>query len=227
MTNIKLTYHKGTDISNRREACNRKTQSSTWKKAMTDEIYNAIRGKERKDASSIILEHIDKNYGTVDMEKYEMQLSLSLEKNKDVYIKKMETLTKQPFLYDEITCYLTTLARCPYNREKGLIRLWYKAQDPVRVFLHEILHFQFHQRYRDNPKVKLLSKEQFEDLKESLTFLLNIEFKEYIEFPDYGYPQHQELRKQLEDYRLSQPENERDFEKLIDYGCDLLSSGEK
>ena len=62
--------------------------------------------------------------------------------------------------------------------------MYYKAKDPVRIFLHETLHFQFHWRYSNNPKVELLSKKQFDDLKESLTFLLNYEFKEFIEFSD-------------------------------------------
>ncbi|MEI6672229.1 MAG: hypothetical protein WCL02_02460 [bacterium] len=100
--------------------------------------------------------------------------------------------------------------------------MWYKAKDPVRVFLHETLHFQFHWRWRNHPKVKLLSEEQFSDFKESLTFLLNHEFKSFIECPDNGYPQHKELRNQLENYRISQPEEQRDFEKLIEYGCDIL-----
>ena len=52
------------------------------------------------------------------MKKYEEALSLALEKNKDVYIKKMEILTKHPIPYDEIICYITTLPRCPYHWQK-------------------------------------------------------------------------------------------------------------
>jgi hypothetical protein len=97
--------------------------------------------------------------------------------------------------------------------------MYYKAKDPVRIFLHETLHFQFHWRYSNNPKVKSLSKNQFDNLKESLTFLLNYEFKEFIEFSDKWYPEHQELRKKLEEYRVH---SNKDFEKLIEYWCDIL-----
>lgn len=222
MTDIQLTYHKETDANNRWEACNRNTHSDWRKREMTDELYTAISWKERKAVLNIILHHIDQEFWSVDMKKYEYQLSEALEKNKEQYLKKMEQLTKHPIPYNEIICYLTTLPRCPYHWKKWLIWMWYKAKDPVRVFLHETLHFQFHWRWRNHPKVKLLSEENFSDFKESLTFLLNHEFKEFIESPDNGYPQHKELRKQLEDYRTSQPEEQRDFEKLIDYGCDIL-----
>ena len=69
---------------------------------------------------------------------------------------------------------------------------------------------------------KLHDEKKFEDLKESLTFLLNYIFKDSIEWYDAWYPQHQELRKKLEDYRVSQPADQRDFEKLIEYWCDIL-----
>jgi hypothetical protein len=52
------------------------------------------------------------------MKKYEEHLTLALEKDKEIYLKKMEALTKHPFSYDEITCYITTLPRCPYHRQK-------------------------------------------------------------------------------------------------------------
>ena len=54
------------------------------------------------------------------MKAYEQHLAKSLEKNKEKYFKKMEELTKHPLPYKEITCYLTTLPRCPYKWEYDL-----------------------------------------------------------------------------------------------------------
>ena len=51
------------------------------------------------------------------MKAYEQHHDKSLEKNKEKYFKKMEELTKHPLPYKEITCYLTTLPRCPYKWE--------------------------------------------------------------------------------------------------------------
>ena len=52
------------------------------------------------------------------MKTYEQHLSKSLEKDKEQYLKKMEELTKHPIPYEQIICYLTTLPRCPYHRQK-------------------------------------------------------------------------------------------------------------
>ena len=221
-TTIQLQYHKETDANNRWEACNLHSYSDARKKSMTNELYDAILWKEREDVLDIILHHLDKEFWSTDMAWYEQHIIKALEKDKEEYIKKMEQLTKHQLPYDKITCYLTTLPRCPYNWEKWQIRIYYKVDNPVWILLHEMLHFQFFWRYRNHPKVKLLSKEQFGDLKESLTFLLNHEFKNFIEYPDVWYKQHKDLRKHLEEYRISQPENQRDFEKLVEYGCDML-----
>lgn len=222
-TTIKLQYHKETDADNRWCACNKNTHSTWRKKAMTNDLYTTILWKEKEDVLDIILKHIDKEFWTLDMNKYEQHLAEALEKDKEKYLKKMEQLTKHPLPYKQITCYLTTLPRCPYKWETWSIWMYYKAKNPVWVLLHETLHFQFHRRYRNNPKVKLLSHEQFEDLKESLTFLLNHEFKEFIECLDTGYEMHKELRKKLENYRVH---SDKDFEKLIEYWCDILLRNE-
>jgi hypothetical protein len=55
----------------------------------------------------------------------------------------------------------------------------------LNIVAHEILHFQFHTYYSDYPKVKLLDPEQYYLLKESLTFLLNHEFKDILKEKDY------------------------------------------
>jgi hypothetical protein len=48
-------------------------------------------------------------------------------------------------------------------------------------------------------------------------FLLNYEFPGMT---DGWYPQHKELRKKFEEYRIH---SDKDFDKLVDYWCDLLS----
>lgn len=221
-TSIELLYHKETDADNRWCACNKNSYSMWWKKNMTEDLYTTILWQGKEEVLDIILDHIEQEFWHIDMTKKERHFAEALNKEKERYLKKMEQLTQHSIPYPQITCFLTTLPRCPYNWEKWQIRIYYKADNPVGIFLHETLHFQFHWRYRNHPKVQLLSQEQFWELKESLTFLLNHEFKEYIEYPDKWYPQHQELRNKLETYRISQPEDQRDFEQLIGYGCDIL-----
>jgi hypothetical protein len=64
-----------------------------------------------------------------------------------------------------------------------------------------------------------LTPKQFNDLKESLTFLLNHEF-EWIDMrEDIWYEDHQQIRKALEEYRLNSDKN---FDDLIAFGCDYM-----
>jgi membrane protein CcdC involved in cytochrome C biogenesis len=135
---------------------------------------------------------------------------------------KMEKLTNHPIYRNDFTILLSSLNRWDYKYETWSNRHYIKKSDTILFFLHELLHFQTIYYYKEYIISKLHDEHKFEDLKESLTFLLNHEFNDIIEWPDQWYPQHKELRRQLEEYRLSQSENERDFEKLIDYWCDVI-----
>lgn len=65
-----------------------------------------------------------------------------------------------------------------------------------------------------------LHSNAFHTLKEALTVLLNAECEHLLRQADHGYPAHQALRTQLLHYR----HQEKNFEKLISYGCSLLLS---
>ena len=58
---------------------------------------------------------------------------------------------------------------------------------------------QTHKYYENVEPMSKLTPRQFNDLKESLTFLLNHEFKGIDMRIDTWYPQHKELRKVLEE----------------------------
>lgn len=65
-----------------------------------------------------------------------------------------------------------------------------------------------------------LHSNAFHTLKEALTVLLNAECAHLLTQADRGYPAHQQLRAQLLSYR----HQEKNFKKLISYGCSLLLS---
>jgi len=63
------------------------------------------------------------------------------------------------------------------------------------ICVHEIIHL-FTHRY-----VKLtINPKAYNDYKESLTVLLNIEFRDLIESDDRGYEQHQLVRRFIADH---------------------------
>jgi hypothetical protein len=79
------------------------------------------------------------------------------------------------------------------------------------------MHLYFHEFYWKDVEKKIGSKKTG-DLKESLTVLLNSEFKDLFISPDLGYEEHKELR----NFILKSWKEEKDFEKLLDKGVDYL-----
>jgi hypothetical protein len=53
----------------------------------------------------------------------------------------------------------------------------FRRRNRTGIFAHELLHMQTHKYYENVEPMSKLSRKQFNDLKESLTFLLNHEFK--------------------------------------------------
>lgn len=219
---IKLDLEQ--DARNYRRAFNANTHASKRKEQVaqiTTIDLQKLQDTKEQDAYPFLREYLEsfrKEHEEEAQHKIE-EMTESLNKHKDVIFKKMETLTKHPIYRNDFTIFLTSLNRWPYK-----INLWqtWSGLDWkgfVPVFTHELLHFQTIYYYKEYIMSKLHDEKKFEDLKEALTFLLNYEFPG---MRDTWYPQHQVLRKQLEDYRTSQPENERDFGKLIDYWCELL-----
>lgn len=89
----------------------------------------------------------------------------------------------------EIAVYLSLNERCSYNSQEGYFFINIFSQEPIMVCLHEILHFFTHKF------IKLdISPQHYNNYKESLTVLLNLEFSDLIEHEDRGYPQHKKIR---------------------------------
>jgi hypothetical protein len=139
----------------------------------------------------------------------------------------MEKLTKRPIFNDKFQIWYTTCKRWPYSRKTWEIRMMEPYEKGWRLkywncsFTHELLHFQTHKYYENEYPMNQLNWKQFNLIKESLTFLLNHEFPWVNMAIDRWYPNHQEFRKVLEDYRLS-CWDKKDFEDLINFGCDYI-----
>ena len=187
MTKITIIKNIETDASNRYESINTRNYRSDWlSKARPEDmpIVEQIKGKTREDAYDILLPYLEEKYkkNNIEISQKINEAQEKLDKNKDIIFEKMERLTKHKIDYDEIKLFLTTFDRCPYNREKGYIRFAVSANKSwiLNIFTHELLHFQFHKYYSNHPKVALLNTQQFDTIKESLTFLLNYEFNDVL-----------------------------------------------
>ncbi len=122
-------------------------------------------------------------------------------KKEPEFFKILKKIFKKEVSSEKITAYFTTMFICPYSNEDYkwfMISMWHNLPFQITIVCHELLHFHFLKNYTNFCKEKGLNEEQIENLKESLTVLLNTkEFNNLILVEDLGYPEHQELRKKI------------------------------
>lgn len=91
--------------------------------------------------------------------------------------------------------YLTTNQRCTYDIPAGYFFVHHAAKSTNRTVMHELLHFYtWHALYAELT-ASGMSAAAYNDVKESLTELLNVEFADVMPgVRDEGYPQHAAMR---------------------------------
>lgn len=109
----------------------------------------------------------------------------------------------------EITAYLTINPRCPYNIEEGWFFVSMSKGNPILTMIHELWHFYTWEKFGEE-WIEKLGKEKYNDIKEALTVLLNIECHHLLPegVEDEGYPQHQELREKIRELWKQNPDIE-------------------
>lgn len=203
-----------------------------WYETMSEEdldILSQIKWLPKEDANKILIPFLDKKYGDncEEIGSAVKQIKIKLDTQKDLVFELIEKLTKRPIFNEKFQIWYTTCRRWPYNRKTWEIWMMEPSEKSWRLrawscgFTHELLHFQTHKYYENEYPMNQLNWKQFNLIKESLTFLLNHEFQWVNLSTDRWYPQHQEFRKVLEDYRLS-CWSKKDFEDLIAFGCEYI-----
>jgi len=79
------------------------------------------------------------------------------------------------------------------------------------------MHLQFHKYFWEDCEKKI-GKTKTVDLKEALTVLLNLEFRDLLLVEDKGYKKHERLRKKF----ANAWKETHDFSKVIDAGIKFL-----
>lgn len=193
------------------------------------DIFEKIKWLSQEDANKILMPFLEKKYkdNREEIDDAVKQIKIKLDTQKDQIFELMEKLTKRPIFNENFQIRYTTCQRWPYNRKTWEIWMMEPQEKGWRLkawswgFTHELLHFQTHKYYENEYPMNQLNKQQFNLIKESLTFLLNYKFPWVNLSTDRWYPQHQEYRKILEDYRLS-CWDKKDFEDLISFGCNYI-----
>lgn len=167
------------------------------------------------------------------IEKYAVDEGVDFEERAATYQKEWETIADEYHrraetifgvsLPNDVRGYLTVNNRCPYSIEDNMFFVSVASLSPKETTMHELWHFYTWYGLGTDQEEKL-GKTKYNDLKEALSVLLNVECKDLMSEGkhDKGYPQHTELREQI----LSFWENEKDIRKLWDYiGKNAVGTG--
>lgn len=201
-----------------------------WRNNIYDDkdrtVFDQIKKLDEIGAMSVLREYISEKYirQAEKINNFEETLSQELDIKLDQACDVIEKITNRKLYIKEFSINLTTFPRCPYNHKVGTIFIYISEKasrkKSIDLFMHEVLHFQFHHYWQENSEspVSKLSHSEFNFLKESLTVILDDDLKPLIDSADRGYPAHQEFRKELHKEWL----RHNDFDKLVDSGLKKL-----
>lgn len=115
---------------------------------------------------------------------------------------------------NNITAYLTINARCPYSIKENFFYTSLNSNQATMTLMHELWHFYTWYGLGVDQEEKI-GKEIYNNLKESLTVLLNVECKNLLPkgIVDVGYPQHQDIRNEILQYW----KKDKDIKNLWNY----------
>lgn len=111
------------------------------------------------------------------------------------FLSRCNTIFGTTYPASTIKVYLSTNARCTYRIKDGYFFFYVQAKSPNMVLMHELLHFYTWEVFHAELEASGVTPERYNDIKESLTDLLNTEFVDLMDGAvDEGYPQHAQMR---------------------------------
>lgn len=197
-----------------------------WKDQVTfipDKLLKQVIKKDKKTAEFLVYQYLTshpKKQIRQPIIKEELKaIKSSWKKIEKKFFKRLEIITQQPIFINHFKCYFTSGFMCPYNEKENwfMTSMWRAIPSQITTICHELLHLQFLHYYKKHCKI-FLSKRQIENLKESLTFLLNTDFNDLLLCEDFGYPIHKKLREKLQ--KIWQ--KEKNFKKFLSVAIKII-----
>lgn len=133
-----------------------------------------------------------------------------------IFIERAEKIFGISYPAPVITVYLTHNERCTYNLKQNYFFVSIASEFSNNILMHELLHFYTWHAFGQKLLDEGLSPSKYNDLKESLTELLNLEFSDLLKGKlDSGYPQHQEMRAAIRAWWSKQKDISLLIQKLV------------
>ncbi len=210
-------FDKEEDLKNIWETANsEKTYGRNFKKNLTKNILEICENKSYEKCRTELkktMNYIHDNPMTLFVVEVYNKSWKKIEKE---YFNRLKKIMKVPLFSKKVIAYLTTAGRCPYNPDKNspsfFVNFFNNIPDAMETTGHELMHIQFHNSKYWNICERELGNEKTHDLKEALSVLLDLEFRDLWIAEDGGYTSHAKLRAHIEE----QWKKEKNFGKLID-----------
>ena len=224
MPKVKFVFYKERDLDNIWRTANLGlSYGYDFKQYLSPDIISMCRGKTFEECKGKLAKRIQKTQSSGMVSNLLKAVNDSWKEINDEYFKRLKRVMTKPIYADSFKAYMTSIDRCPYNPEEGSFMFSFFSGIPkiMETAGHEIMHLQFHHTYW--PKIEdKIGREKTSDLKEALTVLLNLEFKDLWFFQDRGYDIHRELRK----YITEQWKKKKDFDVLMKKCVSYLKKNE-
>ncbi len=195
-------------------------------------LLNKGKGSNNSSSPTKVYEQLISEYGDTPtqeearsfIEKYALEKGIDFQRCTEKYQKDWEAIADEYHkraeavfgtkLLNDMSVYLTVNNYCPYSIKGNMFFVSVSSTTQKETAMHELWHFYTWYGLGTDQEEKL-GKIKYNDLKESLTVLLNVECKDLMVEgkTDDGYPRHAEIRRQI----LNFWEKERDIHKLWGY----------
>lgn len=217
---VTFTYDEEKDIWCLLNYGKSSTNSKTKTKAYEQLVSFCGENPTNEDASKFISKYTIEN--NINLGEYVSRYQKDWDKISEMYTKIAERVFGVS-LESHVTAYLTINNRSPYSIEDSMFFVGVPSW-PTKTVMHELWHFYAWNKFGITWEGKI-GKEKYNEIKEALTVLLNVECKELLPVgvEDKGYPQHQELRNKI----LAFWEKDKNIDTLWNtllYGIPLLHS---
>ena len=115
-----------------------------------------------------------------------------------IFIERVEKIFGISYPLPTITAYLTHNERCTYSIKENYFFVKIGSEFSNHTIMHELWHFYTWQSFGKKLLDEGFSKLVYNDIKESLTEIINLEFPDLMGGKlDNGYPQHREMRQKI------------------------------
>jgi len=214
MVIVSFVFDKEMDINNIWNAVNSSSQyGHDFVKSINPKIVELCKNVPLETVRGNLKEIRKEIHDSVVIEEILHAVRKSWKNIEEEYIGRVERFTLRPFFSGNVTGFGTSINKCPYNpREKTFFfNIFSSIFHIIQTSAHEIFHMQFHEYFFDEISKKIGSQNAH-DIKEAISVILNLEFKDLLIVEDKGYESHREIR----EFIVREWNFEKNFNKLLE-----------